>query len=423
MPRDEATNSARAASHGASVRLIEVSRHWGSAVALDRVSIDIAAGSFAVLLGPSGCGKTTCLRIVAGLETATGGRVEIGGRDVTNLPPAARGVAMVFQSYALFPHLNVAENIVFGLKARSVAKAERARRLARAVEILGIGHLLERKPGQLSGGQQQRVALGRAIVAEAPVCLMDEPLSNLDAQLRADMRREILALQRRLGITMLYVTHDQTEAMGMADQIVLLRDGHIEQDAAPADVYARPATSFAASFIGTPPMNLFPLEPRGGDMVMRGTDGPALASAIEGDVLGGIRPGASQAGRTRHSGDGAARRIPRRRHCGRLRGWRCDAAGASARPRGARRRRGSVSSPPTNLSICSMRPLGDGSSAHWRRRRLAHDQDHPPRDVAGQRCDVGDAWHRPRGRRGRDQLLFPGRRRRADHEDHRWVCG
>ena len=153
---------------------------------------------------------------------------------------------MVFQSYALFPHLNVAENIVFGLRARRVPAPERARRLARAVEILGIGHLLERKPGQLSGGQQQRVALGRAIVAETPVCLMDEPLSNLDAQLRADMRREILALQRRLGITMLYVTHDQTEAMGMADQIVLLRDGHIEQDAPPAEIYARPATSFAA---------------------------------------------------------------------------------------------------------------------------------------------------------------------------------
>ena len=205
----------------------ERQRHWIG------VSIDIAPGSFTVLLGPSGCGKTTCLRIVAGLETATDGRVEIAGRDVTNLPPAARGVAMVFQSYALFPHLSVAENIVFGLKARRVPPPERARRLARAVEILGIGHLLERKPGQLSGGQQQRVALGRAIVAETPVCLMDEPLSNLDAQLRADMRREILALQRRLGITMLYVTHDQTEAMGMADQIVLLRDGHIEQDAPP----------------------------------------------------------------------------------------------------------------------------------------------------------------------------------------------
>ncbi len=216
--------------------------------------------------------------------------MEIAGRDVTNLPPAARGVAMVFQSYALFPHLNVAENIVFGLKARRVAPPERSRRLARAVDILGIGHLLERKPGQLSGGQQQRVALGRAIVAEAPVCLMDEPLSNLDAQLRADMRREILALQRRLGITMLYVTHDQTEAMGMADQIVLLRDGHIEQDAPPAEIYATPATSFAASFIGTPPMNLFPLERRDAGMVLRGTDGPVLAPPKNGTLLGGIRP-------------------------------------------------------------------------------------------------------------------------------------
>jgi sn-glycerol 3-phosphate transport system ATP-binding protein len=272
------------------VRLIGISRHWGAAAALDRISIDVAPGSFTVLLGPSGCGKTTCLRIVAGLETASDGRIEIAGRDVTNLPPAERGVAMVFQSYALFPHLNVAENVVFGLKARRVPKAERERRLARAVEVLGIGHLLERRPGQLSGGQQQRVALGRAIVAETPVCLMDEPLSNLDAQLRADMRREILALQRRLGITMLYVTHDQTEAMGMADQIVLLRDGHIEQDAPPADVYARPATSFAASFIGTPPMNLFPMERRDAGMVLRGTDGPILAPPVAGELLGGIRP-------------------------------------------------------------------------------------------------------------------------------------
>jgi sn-glycerol 3-phosphate transport system ATP-binding protein len=272
------------------VRLFSVSRRWGTTTALDSVSIDVAAGSFTVLLGPSGCGKTTCLRIVAGLETASEGRIEIAGRDVTNLPPAARGVAMVFQSYALFPHLSVAENIVFGLKARRVPSPERALRLARATEILGIAHLLERKPGQLSGGQQQRVALGRAIVAEAPVCLMDEPLSNLDAQLRADMRREILALQRRLGITMLYVTHDQTEAMGMADQIVLLRDGHVEQDAAPADVYARPATSFAASFIGTPPMNLFPLERRAGGMVLQGSDGPILAPPDAGALLGGIRP-------------------------------------------------------------------------------------------------------------------------------------
>ena len=176
------------------------------------------------------------------------------------------------------------------------------------MEILGIGHLLERKPGQLSGGQQQRVALGRAIVAETPVCLMDEPLSNLDAQLRADMRREILALQRRLGITMLYVTHDQTEAMGMADQIVLLRDGHVEQDAPPAEIYARPATSFAASFIGTPPMNLFPLERRGAGMVVRGTDGPILAPPSDGAAAGRHPTGESAICRAGHSGAGRATR-------------------------------------------------------------------------------------------------------------------
>src|SRR6202789_3908523 len=292
MPRADRAGStiAAGASSGAPVRLNGVSKRWGETAAVDGISLDIAAGSFTVLLGPSGCGKSTCLRIVAGLETATEGRVEIGGRDVTHLPPAARGVAMVFQSYALFPHLSVAENIVFGLKARRVPPAERKRRLDRAVAILGIDRLLERRPAQLSGGQQQRVALGRAIVAEAPVCLMDEPLSNLDAQLRAEMRREILALQRRLGITMLYVTHDQTEAMGMADQVVLLRDGHIEQDAPPAEVYARPATSFAASFIGTPPMNLFPLERRNSGMVLRGTDGPILPPLARGELLGGIRP-------------------------------------------------------------------------------------------------------------------------------------
>jgi sn-glycerol 3-phosphate transport system ATP-binding protein len=282
------------AASGASVRLTDVTRRWGSAVALDRISLDIAPGSFTVLLGPSGCGKSTCLRIIAGLETATEGRVEIGGRDVTKLPPAARGVAMVFQSYALFPHLTVAENILFGLKARRVAGDERTRRLDRAVEILGIGRLLDRKPGQLSGGQQQRVALGRAIVAEAPVCLMDEPLSNLDAQLRAEMRREILALQRRLSLTMIYVTHDQTEAMSMADQIVLLRDGRIEQDAAPAAMYASPATEFAARFIGTPPMNLFPLVQHADGWAIAGSEGPVLAGPMslpaEGGILGGIRP-------------------------------------------------------------------------------------------------------------------------------------
>ncbi|MCW3473671.1 ABC transporter ATP-binding protein [Limobrevibacterium gyesilva] len=272
---------------GADVRLHGVARSWGATTALSGISLHVRAGSFCVLLGPSGCGKTTCLRIVAGLEQASAGVVEIGGRDVTALPPAQRGVAMVFQSYALFPHLTVAENIMFGLKARSVPKPDRLRRLDRAVEILGIGHLLARRPGQLSGGQQQRVALGRAIVAEAPVCLMDEPLSNLDAQLRAEMRREILALQRRLGITMLYVTHDQTEAMGMADQVVLLRDGRVEQDAPPADMYSRPATSFAASFIGTPPMNLLKLSHEG---MVPGTGGPVLGPPRAAATLAGIRP-------------------------------------------------------------------------------------------------------------------------------------
>jgi sn-glycerol 3-phosphate transport system ATP-binding protein len=290
MVRDLSLSPERPSTPGASVRLIGISRRWGPVVALDGVSISIEPSCFTVLLGPSGCGKTTCLRIVAGLETATAGRVEIGGCDVTNLPPAARGVAMVFQSYALFPHLNVAENIAFGLKARRVAAPERTRRLKRAAEILGIGHLLQRKPGQLSGGQQQRVALGRAIVAEAPVCLMDEPLSNLDAQLRAEMRREILALQRRLGITMLYVTHDQTEAMGMADRIVLLRGGRVEQDAPPAELYAHPATAFAARFLGTPPMNLFPLEQAAGGLAVKGTGGPVLAPAVPGELIGGIRP-------------------------------------------------------------------------------------------------------------------------------------
>ena len=236
------------------IRLENVARHWGAARALDGISFEVAAGSFAVLLGPSGCGKSTTLRIIAGLDQPTSGRVLIGGRDVTALPPAARGIAMVFQSYALFPHLTVAENIVFGLRVRKVR--DRAARLARAAEMLGLAALLERKPSQLSGGQQQRVALARAIVAESPVCLMDEPLSNLDAQLRGEMRREIRALQRRLGITMVYVTHDQTEAMTMADQVVLLRAGRIEQVGTPEDLYARPATAFAASFIGAPPMNL-----------------------------------------------------------------------------------------------------------------------------------------------------------------------
>ena len=244
-----------------------ITKAWGATRAVDDVSFEIAEGSLAVLLGPSGCGKSTTLRLIAGLEAVTAGEIFIAGQDVTTRPPVRRNIAMVFQSYALFPHLTVAENIVFGLKVRKVAAAERAARLRRVAELLGLERLLDRKPSQLSGGQQQRVALGRAIIAEKPVCLMDEPLSNLDAQLRAEMRREIRALQQKLGMTMVYVTHDQTEAMTMADQVILLREGRVEQDAAPADMYARPATTFAARFVGTPPMNLLRLDDAPGRLI------------------------------------------------------------------------------------------------------------------------------------------------------------
>jgi sn-glycerol 3-phosphate transport system ATP-binding protein len=241
------------------ISLRGVTKAWDTARAVDNISFEAAEGRFVVLLGPSGCGKSTTLRLIAGLDDVSAGRVFIGESDVTSLPPARRGIAMVFQSYALFPHLTVAENIVFGLKVRKVDAADRNRRLARVAALLGLEKLLERKPSQLSGGQQQRVALGRAIIAEAPVCLMDEPLSNLDAQLRQEMRREIRALQRKLGITMIYVTHDQTEAMTMADQVILLRDGRIEQDGTPEELYNVPATAFTARFVGTPPMNVVSL--------------------------------------------------------------------------------------------------------------------------------------------------------------------
>jgi sn-glycerol 3-phosphate transport system ATP-binding protein len=236
-----------------------VSKLWGVTAAVDNVSFEADAGSFLVLLGPSGCGKSTTLRLIAGLEQVSSGRILIGDEDVTDLSPAKRRIAMVFQSYALFPHLTVAENILFGLRVRKTPAAERARRLERVASLLGLSALLTRKPSQLSGGQQQRVALGRAIIAETPVCLMDEPLSNLDAQLRAEMRREIRDLQQKLGITMVYVTHDQSEAMSMADKVILMREGKVEQAAAPDTLYARPETVFAARFIGTPPINIVTL--------------------------------------------------------------------------------------------------------------------------------------------------------------------
>ncbi len=270
--------------------LEKVSKRFGGVKAVDDVSFRAEQGKFVVLLGPSGCGKSTLLRLIAGLEEVGEGKILIDGRDVTRLEPDKRRVSMVFQSYALFPHLTVAENIVFGLKVRRTPEAARAKRLARVAKLVGLAEQLERKPQQLSGGQRQRVALARAIVAENPICLMDEPLSNLDAQLRHEMRMEIRALQQRLGITVVYVTHDQVEAMSMADRVILLREGRIEQEGSPAELYARPATTFAARFIGTPAMNLVALEdgPRGA--VIRGGEEPVLAGRGGAGLTLGIRP-------------------------------------------------------------------------------------------------------------------------------------
>jgi len=240
------------------VRVENLVKQWGDFRAVDGVSFEASEGTLTVLLGPSGCGKSTILRLIAGLEFAESGSVLINNQDVTQSDPAKRSVSMVFQSYALFPHLDVRENIIFGLKVRKVPSAEREARLRTAAEMVGLDQLLFRKPAQLSGGQRQRVALARAIVANQPVCLMDEPLSNLDAKLRAEMREEIHRLQRNLNLTMIYVTHDQTEAMSMADQVVLLKDGGIVQVGAPADLYDTPSSVFTAQFLGTPPMNILP---------------------------------------------------------------------------------------------------------------------------------------------------------------------
>ena len=254
------------------------------------------------------------------------------------LPPAQRNIAMVFQSYALFPHLTVAENILFGLHVRRVPAADCRTRLARVAELLGLSPLLARKPSQLSGGQQQRVALGRAIINEAPVCLMDEPLSNLDAQLRAEMRLEIRALQRKLGITMVYVTHDQVEAMSMADRVILLNGGRIEQNGTPVELYEQPANTFVARFIGTPPMNLLTLEPGAGGAIIRrrgrtgGAAGPMRrrhAGRAAGTHRPRVRARRARARRQRRiPGRGLADRVPdrraaaRRAHAGQRRLWR-----------------------------------------------------------------------------------------------------
>ena len=278
---------------GVAIEARGLSKHWGDSRAVDGVSFVAPAGQFTVLLGPSGCGKSTTLRLIAGLEEATDGKILIDGEEVTRRPPNERQIAMVFQNYALFPHLSVAENIIFGLRIRRIARSERDARLHKVADLLGLSALLERKPSQLSGGQQQRVALGRAIISEKPICLMDEPLSNLDAKLRHEMRVELRALQRKLGITMVYVTHDQAEAIGMADRIIVLNQGRIEQDAAPRDLYDRPTSLFTARFIGTPPMNVMRLQRGEGGWSIAGDRQVVLPDGghdFGSDVSLGLRP-------------------------------------------------------------------------------------------------------------------------------------
>ncbi len=230
----------------------------GEAEVLHGLDLSVARDELLVVLGPSGAGKTTVLRVVAGLEPAARGRVIIAGREVTRLRPGRRNVAMVFQSYALFPHLTVAENIAFGLIVRDTPRGEVPDRIRRAAEAVGCAHLLDRRPGQLSGGERQRVALARALVREPDVFLLDEPLSNLDLGLRAETRAEIKALHRRVGGTMVHVTHDQTEALVLGDRIAVLREGRLEQVGPPAEIWRAPATTFVARFVGAPPMNLLP---------------------------------------------------------------------------------------------------------------------------------------------------------------------
>ncbi|WP_333715237.1 ABC transporter ATP-binding protein [Yoonia sp.] len=279
-----------------------VTRHFETSIALDDVTVDLPEGQFSVLLGPSGCGKSTLLRLIAGLDTPTSGRVFLGDVDITTAQPAHRNISMVFQSYALFPHLDVAQNILFGLSVRRVPKAEQQERLGRVASMMGLSELLDRRPSQLSGGQQQRVALARAVIADKPVCLMDEPLSNLDAKLRAEMRVEIRALQRRLGLTMVYVTHDQVEAMTMADRIVVMDRGRIQQVASPRDLYERPANTFVARFIGTPPMNLIQAAaltglhglPEGGTLGIRPEDITLDPTGIPARLIGVEYLGADQ---------------------------------------------------------------------------------------------------------------------------------
>ncbi len=287
----------------AQVRLVNLSKHFGEVVAVDSITLEVQDREFLVLVGPSGCGKTTCLRMVAGLEEPSSGEIWIGDRMVNDVSPKDRDIAMVFQNYALYPHMTVYDNMAFGLKLRKVPREEIRQRVTEAARMLGIEELIDRRPGQLSGGQRQRVAVGRAIVREPSVFLMDEPLSNLDAKLRVQTRAELIKLHRRLGITTIYVTHDQVEAMTMGDRIAVMRDGVVQQCDTPLGLFNKPANRFVAGFIGSPPMNFLDalLQVGNGKAYVEAADfrvrlpddkaaDPALQDYAGGPVIFGIRP-------------------------------------------------------------------------------------------------------------------------------------
>ena len=284
----------------ANLSLSGVAKRFGAVVAVHPLDLDIAHGEFVVLVGPSGCGKSTILRMIAGLEDPSEGEIRIGGRRVNNVPPNDRDIAMVFQNYALYPHMSVYRNIAFALRAKRLPKPEINSRVRETAAILELDELLQRKPGELSGGQRQRVAMGRAMVRHPQVFLFDEPLSNLDAKLRHQMRAEIKKLHRKVATTVVYVTHDQVEAMTLADRIVILRGGRVEQIGAPIDVYRRPANMFVAGFIGTPAMNILPGRIDGSSatpalVLADGTRWPLRAPwpqrhPVDGRVMAGLRP-------------------------------------------------------------------------------------------------------------------------------------
>jgi multiple sugar transport system ATP-binding protein len=272
------------------IRIENVAKDYpGGVRAVDGVSLDVGPGEFVVLVGPSGCGKTTLLRMIAGLEDISGGTISVDGRRVNGVPPAERDIAMVFQNYALYPHMNVRENLSFGLRMRKVAKAEIERRVEEVADTLGLRELLARRPKELSGGQRQRVALGRAIVRRPKLFLFDEPLSNLDAKLRVQMRAELKRLHRALKVPAVYVTHDQEEAMTLGDRVVVLKDGRVRQAGRPLDVYARPADRFVAGFIGTPPMNFLNGRVSGGLFQGAGLS-LRVPGALDGPAVLGLRP-------------------------------------------------------------------------------------------------------------------------------------